>query len=414
MSWSVQAQRRSDVPGPLNGVKVVDLTSVIMGPYATQLLADYGADVIKVESPEGDVMRRSGPARHEGMGHFYLTTNRSKRSIVLDLKKPRGKEALLKLCETADVLAYNIRPQAMDRLGLSYDAVRAVNPSIIYAGAFGFSQRGPYAARPAYDDLIQGMSGIPWLGEQAGGDMPRYAPFVLVDRMAGLQFMNAVTCALYHRCATGEGQRVDVPMFEGMVSMLLGEHLAGHLYEPPIGPACYQRSIAEDRRPLQTRDGYICVMVYSDKQWRSFFDVIGQPEVFRDDARFNTHGARLVHIKHVYGLLRETIRTRDTAEWLELLGKADIPCSRVNSIDDILNDEHLQAIGFFREVEHPTEGRIKDTAIPSEWSKTVPEVQRPAPGLGEHTGEVLREAGYSEETIAEMFGDGSASGGPQA
>jgi crotonobetainyl-CoA:carnitine CoA-transferase CaiB-like acyl-CoA transferase len=394
--------------GPMKGVRVLDLTSVIMGPYATQILGDYGADVVKIEPPEGDVMRKSGPARHDGMGHFFLTTNRSKRSAVIDLKQPAGRAALLKLAETADVLVYNIRPQAMARLGLSYEELRAVNPRIIYAGAYGFSQQGPYAARPAYDDLIQGMSGIPWLGLQAGQAQPRYAPMVLVDRMAGLQLVTAIGCALYHRASTGEGQRVDAPMFEGIVSMVMGEHLAGHLYRPPIAPMGYQRSIAADRRPLQTRDGYICVMVYSDKQWRAFFDLIGRPEVFRDDARFNSHGARLVNIEHVYGLLSETIRTRDTQSWLDALGAADIPCARMNSLQDIAQDEHLAATGFFQEIEHPTEGRIVDMAVPTEWSASPPGARRHAPALGEHTSEVLKEAGYSDADVDGLLSSGCA------
>ncbi len=387
---------------------MLDLTSVIMGPFASQQLADLGADVIKIEPPGGDVMRQAGPMRNPGMGHFYLTTNRNKRSIVLDLKQPASRDVLLHMAGSADVLVYNIRPQAMARLGLAYEDLRKVAPKIIYAGAYGFSQRGPYAARPAYDDLIQGMCGIPWLSGQASGEKPRYAPMVLVDRVAGLQLCNAITSALFYRERTGIGQRVDVPMFEGMLSIVLGEHLAGELYTPAAAPAGYQRSLARDRRPYETSDGHICVLVYNDKHWRSFFEAIGRPEVFEQDKRFGSQGMRLTHIDHVYGFLGEIFRTRGTAEWLALLERADIPAARMYSIDDILADPHLAETGYLQRVTHPSEGEMVDTAIPTEWSHSVPERRHHAPELGENTVEVLREFGYGEERIQELLADGSA------
>lgn len=242
--------------GPLAGIRVLDLTTVVMGPYACQLLGDYGADVIKIESPDGDVMRLSGPMKNPGMGHLYLSTNRSKRSVVLDLKNAAGREILLKLAATADVLLYNIRPKAMARLGLSYEDIRQVNEKLIYVGAFGFSQRGPYAARPAYDDLIQGMSGLPWLSLKAGAQEPRYAPIILADRIVGLQVAFATLAALHHRDLTGEGQRVDVPMYEGLLSIVLGEHLAGSIVRAGCRPArlstqpCTQPPSTSDTRRL--------------------------------------------------------------------------------------------------------------------------------------------------------------------
>jgi crotonobetainyl-CoA:carnitine CoA-transferase CaiB-like acyl-CoA transferase len=388
--------------GPLDGIRILDLTSVIMGPYASQVLADYGADVIKIEPPEGDVMRKSGPMRNPGMGHFYLTTNRNKRSMVIDLKHPGGRDVLLRMARRADVLVYNIRPQAMARLGLSYEALRQVAPRIIYAGAFGFSQRGPYAAKPAYDDLIQGMCAIPWLNREAGAEVPRYAPMVLVDRMAGLQLCTAIASALVYRERTGKGQRVDVPMFEGMLSIVLGEHMAGELFQPPEGVAGYQRSLAHDRRPYRSRDGYICVLVYNDKHWRSFFEAIGQPELFIQDKRFSSQNERLSHIAHVYGYLSKVIETRSTSEWLELFERVDIPASRMYSIEDVLADEHLAATGYFQSVEHPTEGRLRQTAIPTEWSESVPEHRRHAPSLGEHTEELLAEFGLDASEIRDL------------
>lgn len=388
--------------GPLQGIRVLDLTSVVMGPYATQILGDYGANVIKIEPPGGDVMRLAGPMRNPRMGHLYLSTNSSKRSAVIDLKLTEGRATLLHMATRADVLVYNIRPQAMSRLGLGYDEVRAVNPKIIYAGAMGFSQRGPYAARPAYDDLIQGMAGIPWLVKQGGADLPRYAPMILADRIIGLQVANAITSALYHRERTGEGQRVDVPMFEGLASITMGEHLSGRLFDPPLGTAGYKRSLSAERRPYRTSDGYICVMVYNDKQWRSLFDAVGEPGKFAADARFSSQGARLEHIDEVYGYLVKLIETRTTAEWLALFRDADIPAARMNSIDDLLTDEHLVATGFVRRYEHPSEGMLYEPGISTEWSHSKPERERPAPRLGEHTAEVLSEFGIAPDGIARL------------
>ena len=393
--------------GPLAGVRVLDLTTVVMGPYATQVLGDYGADVIKVEPPDGDVMRRAGPMRNPGMGHLYLTANRNKRSIVLDLKQSRGRDVVLRMAAQSDVLVYNIRPQAMARLGLSYEDVKAVAPQLVYAGAFGFSQRGPYAARPAYDDLIQGMCAIPWLNQQASGESPRYAPMVLVDRIAGLQLCTAITSALFHRQRTGQGQRVDVPMFEGMLSVVLGEHLAGELFEPPVAGVGYQRSLARDRRPYETKDGFICVLVYNDKQWRALFDALGEPELFDTDFRFASQGSRLEHIDHVYGYLSDVLRGRTTDEWLAICEAADIPAARMYSLHDILSDQHLAAIGYFQRRYHPTEGWIRDTAVPTEWSVTQPAQPRPAPGMGQHGAEVLRQFGYSEEEITQLKDQGT-------
>lgn len=401
--------------GPLEGVRVIDMTSVVMGPYASRLLGDYGADVVKIEPPEGDIMRLSGPMRSPGMGHLYLTTNRNKRSAVVDLKQPAGREVLLRLLAHADVLLYNVRPQAMQRLRLSYEDVRAVNAGIIYAGAFGFSQRGPYAERPAYDDLIQGMSGVPWLVQKAGADTPRYAPMIFADRTVGLQLAFAVASALHHRQRTGHGQRVDVPMYEGMLDVVLGEHLAGRGFVPDEGPTGYARSLTVNRRPYRTSDGYICILVYSDKQWRSFFQAIGEPRRFEEDRRFSTHGERVRHIDEVYGYLSEVLARRPTSEWLTLLEAADVPAAPMYSLEDVMSDEHLGAIGYLTEVDHPTEGRLRQISIPTEWSDSQPTITRHAPTLGEHTFEVLTEVGYSREELGRLMQQGVVIGkGPPA
>ncbi len=395
------------MPGPLNGVKILDLTTVVMGPYATQILADLGADVVKVEPPEGDVMRYAWPARHAGMGHIFLHANRNKRAIALDLKQDAAREALLVLAKDADVLVYNIRPQAMARLRLAYEDLRAVNPRIIYVGGFGYSQRGPYAAKAAYDDLIQGAAGIPWLLKKQGADVPRYAPVIIADRTVGLHIANAVCAALYAREKTGKGQRVDVPMFESLLQTVLGEHLGGCTFEPRAGEPGYARMLARDRRPFQTADGYVCALIYNDKQWKAFFALIGRPELMQSE-KFRDQEARSRNYDDAYALVDAEMRKRGTEEWVAALEAADIPVQRMNSLDDIIADPHLAAIGYFNEIEHPSEGRIRSMAVPSEWSETAPEYRLHAPRHGEHTREVLREAGLSEAAIDALIARGAA------
>jgi crotonobetainyl-CoA:carnitine CoA-transferase CaiB-like acyl-CoA transferase len=393
--------------GPLSGVRILDLTTVVMGPYATQILADFGAEVIKVEPPEGDVMRYAWPFRNPGMGHIFLNANRNKRSIVLDLKQEAARQACLALARASDVLVYNIRPQAMARLRLSYEVIREVNPRIIYVGCFGYSQRGPYAAKAAYDDLIQGASGVPWLLHKQGAREPRYAPVLIADRSVGQQVASAVSAALYYREKSGEGQRVDVPMYEHLLQLVLGEHLGGHTFEPQHGEAGYARMLAPDRRPYETADGYVCALIYNDKQWKAFFDIIGKPEMLKDP-RFSSQEERSKHYGEAYAFVAEELKKRTTGEWLEALERGDIPVQRMNSVADIVADPHLAAIGYWHAVEHPSEGTIKVMAVPSEWSASPPQYRRHAPRLGEHTREVLREAGLAEDEIQAMIASGAA------
>ncbi len=386
------------MPGPLQGVKILDLTTVVMGPFATQILAELGADVIKIETSDGDNMRHPGPMKNPGMGYMFLGLNRGKRGIVLDLKQPQGLEAMRRLIAQADVLIYNVRPQAMARLGLSYEEVSALNPQILYVGAYGYAQKGPYAAKAAYDDLIQGISGVPWLVSQTGAS-PNYAPVNLADRLTGLHAVYTVTAALFQRSRSGRGQSIEVPMFESVAHFVLGDHIAGFTWDPADGPGGYQRLLA--RKPYPTSDGYLCVLVYNDKQWRSFLDAIGRPELMQD-SRYATQASRAASIHDIYAFLTDLFKTRTTAQWMSLLEAADIPVARMNSVEDVVNDPHLVQSGFFSTEEHPSEGAIRAMRTPTSWSQSQPGTPRPAPRLGEHSAEVLREAGFSAAEIADM------------
>jgi crotonobetainyl-CoA:carnitine CoA-transferase CaiB-like acyl-CoA transferase len=394
--------------GPLAGIRVLDLTTVVMGPYATQILADLGADVVKLEPPGGDVMRHVGPMRNPAMGHLFLNANRNKRSIVLDLKRPQARDAALRLAAHADVLIHNIRPQAMDRLGLGYDAVSAVNPGIVYVAAVGFGSGGRYAGKPAYDDLIQGMTGLASVIMEASGGEPRYVPCTMADRTVGLYVANAVSAALVHRERTGRGQSVEVPMFEVFTQFVLNDHLAGLTFDPPVGGANYARLMTPHRRPYATQDGHLCVLIYNDKQWQSFFRLIGQEERLTSDPRFATHGQRAANIDAVYAFVAEVMRGRTTVEWIELLEAGDIPVMPLNTVASLLDDPHLNDVGFFQTVEHPSEGRLLVMDVPGDWSDCDPSLRLPAPQLGEHTVQILREAGLSDAEIEAAASPGDA------
>jgi crotonobetainyl-CoA:carnitine CoA-transferase CaiB-like acyl-CoA transferase len=397
--------------GPLAGVRVIDLTTVMMGPFATQILGDYGADVIKVEPPGGDVMRHAPPMRSPGMGAMYMQGNRNKRSAVLDLKTEAGRSALLRLCEGADVFVHNIRPAAMRRLGLGPEELCARFPRLVYLSLFGYGETGPYAGRPAYDDLIQGIAGIPALFAEVSGAEPRYVPLAAADRIVGLNATHAILAALLHRDRTGSGQAIEVPMFETLAQFVLGDHMGGRSFEPPLGPPGYRRLLQPDRRPYRTSDGHLCVLVYTDGHWRSFFTAIGREDEYAGNPLFHDIRVRASRYDEAYAFVAAELLKRSTAEWMELLERHDIPCSPMHDLDGLIDDPHLEAVGFFREVEHPTEGRIRLTAPPATWSRTPPSIRRPPPRTGEHTREILEEAGLSPDEIDGVAPDAAAERG---
>ena len=384
--------------GPLTGIRVIDLSSIVMGPYATQILGDMGADVIKIESPDGDVFRYVTPFLNQGMSAAFLNLNRNKRSVALDLKGENDRRILLDLLKSADVLVTTVRPQAMRRLGLDYESLSNDNPRLIYCGAYGFSERGPYAGLPAFDDIIQAMCGISSLQGRRGekdrdsvSNGPQYVNTIFADKTVGCFIATAVSMALFERERSGLGQAIEVPMFETMVSFTMIEHLAGETFYPPRGPMGYERVLSEHRRPYRTKDGYIGLLPYTAEQWARFFEAAGRPELAKDP-RVIDPSARSANIGFLYALLVEIVAERTTAEWVEILMAADIPMSPVLSPEDLLDNEHLKAIDFFERVEHPSEGDVRTIGIPVRFSRTPGAIERLAPRLDEHREEILKES----------------------
>jgi crotonobetainyl-CoA:carnitine CoA-transferase CaiB-like acyl-CoA transferase len=398
--------------GPLEGVRVIDLTSVVVGPLCTRILADYGADVIKVESPTGDLGRNiGGRGRTENMGPKFLHLNRNKRSVVLDLKKPAGYAALMRLVAGADVLLWNVRPDSMQRMKLSYEDVRRVNPRIIYCGMFGFGQGGRYRSKPAYDTIIQGASGVSALMHRSFGD-PRYVPIVMCDRTVGMVAVQMITMALFARTRTGEGQSIEIPMFENMAAYVLDEHMYQATFDPPVegAPTAHggtgdPRLLSPDGRPLPTADGWICVSANTDAQAFGFFRAVGRPDLI-EDPRFCSVSARHRNVRDYFAFRIEALKGRTTAEWLDIFDAADVPAMPYHTLESLLEDAHLADVGFFEWVDHPTEGRIRNMRLPNRLSGGVREDYRPAPKLGQDSREILSEAGYSPEEIDRMLAEG--------
>lgn len=392
--------------GPLAGLRVLDLTSVVNGAYATQILADQGADVIKLEDPGsgrgagGDIMRWAGHTPEDcprDMGPIFLTINRNKRSVVLDLKQESAKRALKRLIRSCDVFAASIRYDGLKRLGLAYEDVTAIRPDIVYVHAAGYGSDGPYAGEPAYDDLIQSASGMAdILPRTDGNPVPRILPTLVADKVSGLFMAQAVTAALLHRARTGEGQFVEVPMLECVTSFLLVEHLYDQAFQPPTGHWGYQRVINPNRKPFKTKDGYIGLLPYTDRQWDQFFDAAGFGEAVKGDPRFADYATRAKHTRELYGLIEQAAATKTTQEWLDILKPLSIPVVKTNTLEDLDADPHLAAVGFFETYEHAEVGRYRTIKPPVKFAKTPANIRRHPPRLGEHTEEVLAEVSEGE------------------
>ena len=392
------------MPGPLFDIKILDLTTVAYGPYATQILADYGAEVIKVEAPEGDITRSIAPMKNPGMGVFFLMSNRNKRCIVLDLKKEEGKKAYLRLVQGVDAVICSVRPAAMARLGLAYEDCRKVNPEVVYMELVGFGQSGPYAERPAYDDIIQGMSGMAAMQGGREGP-PRYVNSSICDKIGSQFIVHATIAALFHKERTGEGQLVEVPMLESLVGFNLIEHQSGQTFDPVLGEAGYERSMVEYRRPYATLDGHVCVLPYNTKQWRAFFELMNRPDLI-EDPRVNDAKLRSERIGELYAIVAECTANWPTDKLLKALDDADIPNGRATSLNDLADDPHLKAVGLFRSMEHPTEGSIRLVGPGSTFSRTQPEIREMPAQLGAHSIEILREFGYDDTEIKALLEDG--------
>jgi crotonobetainyl-CoA:carnitine CoA-transferase CaiB-like acyl-CoA transferase len=375
--------------GPLSGVRVIDLTAMVMGPYCTQIMADMGADVIKIEPPEGDGTRYISVGPASGMGGIFVNVNRGKRSVVLELRSEAGKAALRGLIQDADVFIHSMRAKAIAKLGFAYGDVAKINPAIVYTNCYGYSRRGPERDLTAYDDTIQAECGLPAVQQMLTGEA-NYVGTIMADKVSGITAAYATTMALFHRERTGEGQEVEVGMFETMASFMLVEHANGAMFTPPLGPAIYPRAVARNRRPYRTSDGYISALIYNDKQWSAFVEAV-RP-VWASDPRYATLELRARQIDTVYGLLAETFKERTTQQWLELFRSLDIPAAPLRTPDELMNNPHLNAVGFFETVDSP-HGPVRFPGVPTWFSRTPGRVAGAAPLLGADTREVLEESG---------------------
>ncbi len=388
--------------GPLQGLRILDLTTVLFGPFGTQTLGDWGAEVIKIEGLTGDPWRNSGQFRNRGMSGQFMAANRNKRSLALDLKHAQGKAVLRRLIATVDALVSNIRPAGLARLGFSYEDCRALNPRLVYAVATGFGQDGPWAARPAFDEIIQAASGF--ASAMGTDDEPTFVPSLIGDKLCGMALSGAVTAALLHRERTGQGQLVEVPMLETLAAFNSIEMFGGHAFVPPIGPSGYKRMKA--RRPVRTKDGWLTMLPYSGENWCAFFEAVGRPECIEEFA-VRDPVARARNIDLIYDRMREIAPTRTTAEWEELLLAIDVPHTAFAKLTEVQDQPHLKAVGMFPELDHPTEGRIRQARPPARFSESPAAVRRLAPTLGQHSREVLAEAGYTEAEIAALVEAGA-------
>ncbi|MCG8548585.1 MAG: CoA transferase [Alphaproteobacteria bacterium] len=394
------------MPGPFEGLRVIDVTTIFVGPYAGQLLGDMGADVIKVEAPGGDSTRMSGPAVNPDMSSNFMQINRNKRSIALDLKTEGGRDVLYDLVKSADVFLHNMRPEPLARLRIDYPTVQPLKPDIVYCNVWGFGREGRYAGKAAYDDVIQGASGAVAL-QAFDGSPARYVPSLIADKTTGLFAAYAIVSALYHRLATGEGQEIEVPMFESMVSFMMMEHLWGESFVPARGRAGSERHGTPLRWPHATKDGFICCLPSSDKHWKALLKVMDRPDLSANPILKNRR-ARRRNLPQVMAVLDEILATRTTADWVKVLDEAGIPCMPISSLDDVVADPHLADVGFWREIDHPTEGRLRLMNPPYSFTQSQPSIRRPPPRFAEHTREILSELGYDDTAAERLIDDGAA------
>ena len=387
----------TEATGPLKGVRILDLTTVVLGPFATQTLGDWGADVIKIEGLGGDTARNSGLFRNRGMAANFMQLNRNKRSVALDLKTEGGKDALRRLIPTADAIVTNIRPAGMGRLGFGYEACKALNPRIIFAVATGFGQDGPWRARPAFDEIIQAASGF--ASAMGSDDEPMFVPSLVADKLTGMALVSAVCAALFQRGQSGEGQLVEVPMLETLAAFNSVEMMGGLSYEPPVGPPVYKRM--RERKPAKTKDGWLTMLPYSAANWCAFFEAVGHPELI-EAFGVNDPVLRARNVGIIYEKMREISQTRTSAEWEELLLRIDVPHTSFTRMVDVTEQPHLKAVDMFPVLDHPTQGQVRVARPPTKFASTPADIRRPVPLLGEHTTEVLREVGFSKAEIEAM------------
>ncbi|MEI6384336.1 MAG: CoA transferase [Betaproteobacteria bacterium] len=387
------------LPRPLEGIRVLEIASMIFGPLAGQYLGDMGADVIKLEPPEGDLTRSIGPRRSPRMGSFFLTSNRNKRSIVVDLKMTEGKEILQSLASKTDVLLHSMRTPAANRLGLDYASLSQQHQRLIYCHVAGYGDDGLYAGRPAYDDIIQAASGLATLQTVIAGQ-PRFIPTIIADKISGLHAAYAIMAALMQRSQTGLGQHVDVSMFEVMAAFNMMEHQWGHAFEPPIGPMGYEPVSTAARRPYKTLDGFLALLPYNDSHWNRFFELAGESQIMQDP-RFATFAARQKNVQLVWNEIEKQIARKTNAQWLELLTPEDIPFSVVNSLEDLVNDPHFKSVDFWQIHQHPSEGSLRMARVPIQMSGARTDFKRLQPQLGEHSKEILQELGFDDSRISQ-------------
>ena len=390
--------------GPLQGIRILDLTAVVLGPLATQILGDLGADIVKVEPLEGDVLRSNGVSRNLNMGSVFIAMNRNKRSISVDLKLPEGKDIVRRLIATSDVVVHNMRIAAAEKLGFGYEDVKAIRPDIVYCAATGFGQDGPDRNKPAFDDIIQAACGLASVNS-IGRDEPDYMATLIADKTAGMALSNAVLAALLHRERTGQGQYVEVPMFETMVSFVMAEHLNGLTFDPPKGKAGYTRLLTGGRRPAPTRDGHIAVLPYTTNHWVALLEFDGRQGLV-EKYNVRDRDARNTHLIELYREMAEITRTRTTAEWIEIFERLDIPATPLYDLNDLPEHPHLKAVGLFKTAEHPSEGTIRYVVPTTRFTASPATVRFHAPQLGQHTSELMREVGFTDSVISQLEGKG--------